>query len=115
MKQDMEESVNKRVMTFLKSKSITIKALASQIGVNEKTLGNKLSGRIRIDMDTAMSLLMCFDTLSAEWLFRGKGPMELETIFPESELRAVCVDQAKEIYRLKLRVAELEGEKKGLA
>lgn len=30
----------------------------------------------------------------------------------ELELKAVCLDQAREIYRLKQRLAELEGEKK---
>jgi plasmid maintenance system antidote protein VapI len=115
MKKEQEESVNKRVMTYIKSKSLTIKALASYMGVNEKTLGNKLVGRIRIDMDTAMTLLSTFESLSAEWLFRGNGPMELSNKMPDSELEAVCVDQAKEIFRLKQKIAELEGEKKGLA
>lgn len=115
MKKDVEESVNKRVMSFLKDKSLTIKALALQIGVNEKTLGNKLVGRIRIDMDTAMALLSHFETLSAEWLFRGKGPMELDGSSSDPELQAVCIDQAKEIYRLKQKISELEGEKKDRA
>lgn len=115
MKQDNDESVNKRVMTYLKSKSLTIKALAGQLGINEKTLGNKLIGRVRIDMDTAMSMLEHFENLSAEWLFRGSGPMELDGSGSDPELKAVCIDQAKEILRLKLRIAELEGEKKELA
>lgn len=112
MEKELEMSVNKRVMTFIKRKSITIKSLALQIGVNEKTLGNKLVGRIRIDLDTVMALLSTYDTLSAEWLFRGSEPMELGGPTPDPELEAVCLEQAKEILRLKLRIAELEGEKK---
>lgn len=46
---------------------------------------------------------------------RGVGPMLLDGSGPDPELRAVCVEQAKEILRLKLKIAELEGEKKGLA
>lgn len=30
----------------------------------------------------------------------------------DAELEAVCIDQAKEILRLKMKIAELEGEKK---
>lgn len=112
MERELEMSVNKRVMAFIKNKSITIKSLALQIGVNEKTLGNKLVGRIRIDLDTVLALLTTYDSLSAEWLFRGKEPMELGAPSPDSELEAVCLDQAKEILRLKQRIAELEGEKK---
>ena len=67
MERELEMSVNKRVMAFIKNKSITIKSLALQIGVNEKTLGNKLVGRIRIDLDTVLALLTTYDSLSAEW------------------------------------------------
>ena len=38
--------------------------------------------------------------------------MENMDLTPDPELKAVCIDQAKEIYRLKMRLAELEGEKK---
>ena len=41
--------------------------------------------------------------------------MEYNSSTSDAELQAVCIDQAKEIYRLKLRVAELEGEKKDRA
>lgn len=41
--------------------------------------------------------------------------MELSNSSSDPELKAVCIDQAKEILRLKLRIAELEGEKKELA
>lgn len=58
-------------------------------------------------------ILRVFPELSAEWLLRGTGPVE--GVVQDAELRAVCIDQAKEILRLKLRVAELEGEKKDRA
>ena len=46
---------------------------------------------------------------------RGVGSMLLDGSGPDPELRAVCIDQAKEILRLKLKIAELEGEKKDRA
>ena len=106
------ESINSRILTYSKDKSLTIKALAAQIGVNEKTLGNKLTGRIRIDLETIEAILGKFPLLSAEWLLRGNGQMEIAASCQDPELEAVCIDQAKEILRLKLRIAELEGEKK---
>ena len=102
-------------MAYSKDKSLTIKALAAQIGVNEKTLGNKLTGRIRIDLDTIEAILDKFPLLSAEWLFRGTGQMEIDNTVQSSELEAVCVDQAKEIFRLKQRIAEIEKSKNDLA
>jgi transcriptional regulator with XRE-family HTH domain len=106
------ESINSRILTYLKDKSLTIKEFASQIGVHEKTLGNKLTGRIRIDLETIEAILGKFPMLSAEWLLRGTGQMEIDDARQSTELEAVCIDQAKEILRLKLRIAELEGEKK---
>ena len=111
----MEDSINKRVMAYIKDKTITIKSLAAIIKVNEKTLGNKLTGRIRMDLDTLLAILSAFENLSSEWLFRGKGSMELSSAQADVELGEVCIDQAKEIFRLKQRVAELEGEKKDRA
>ena len=102
-------------MVYIKDKSITIKSLAAIIKVNEKTLGNKLTGRIRMDLDTLLAILSSFENLSSEWLFRGKGAMELSGTLSDVELREVCIDQAKEIYRLKQKIAELDGEKKHLA
>lgn len=67
------ESINSRILTYSKDKSLTIKALAAQIGVNEKTLGNKLTGRIRIDLETIEAILGKFPLLSAEWLLREIG------------------------------------------
>ena len=111
----MEDSINKRVMAFIKNKAMTIKSLAAIIKVNEKTLGNKLTGRIRMDLDTLLAILSSFENLSSEWLFRGKGSMEILDAQSDLELREVCIDQAKEIYRLRQRLAELEGEKKDRA
>ena len=106
------ESINSRILAYSKDKSLTIKALAAQIGVNEKTLGNKLTGRIRIDLETIEAILGKFPLLSAEWLLRGNGLMEIAASGQDAELEAVCIDQAKEILRLKMKIAELEGEKK---
>ena len=49
-----------------------------------------------------------------DFIAKDKGVNLLKHIdlTPDPELKAVCIDQAKEIYRLKMRLAELEGEKK---
>ena len=109
----MENSVNQRVVIFAKSHNITIKALAASLNINEKTLGHKLSGHSKVDIDTILALLSTFEDLSAEWLLRGIGTMEHPE--PDAELKAMYIEQGREIYRLKQRIAELEGEKKDRA
>lgn len=109
----MEESVRLRLRTFVKTKGIGI--VATEIGYKQSTFSNKLSGERGIELELITGLLEHYPGLSAEWLLRGVGPMEYNSSSSDTELQAVCIDQAKEIYRLKLRVAELEGEKKDRA
>ncbi len=108
----MENSVNQRVVIFAKSHNISNKALSGHLNINEKTLGHKLSGHSKIDIDTILTLLDTFKDLSAEWLLRGTGPMERCDDSTDAELKAMYIEQGREIFRLKQRIAELEGEKK---
>lgn len=71
----MESTINERIILFLKNRRITIRALAELLDVKESTLGNKLSGRFRIDTDTIVSLLTIYEELSPDWLLLGRGPM----------------------------------------
>ena len=82
------------------------------LNMRPSTLGGKLNGSRELDLLTLESIIIKFSSLSSEWLLRGVGPMEITDSTPDPELKAVCIDQAKEIYRLKQRIAELEGEKK---
>jgi len=71
----MESVINKRIMTFLKQKGISITALSKAINIPQATLNRQISGNSSITANTIESILTYFEDLSAEWLLRGKGEM----------------------------------------
>ncbi len=97
-------------MEYLKFKRISVNALCKETGLKQSTIHGQLVGPVMLSMDTVLAVINVFPDLSAEWLLRGNGQME--GIAQDADLKAVCIEQAKEILRLKLRIAELEGEKK---
>ena len=111
----MENVVIQRLKRFFEAKHLSVNAASKMAGINQTTLNRQLIGRMGLNFDSVYAILVAFDKLSAEWLIRGSGPMELDGSDSDPELKAVCIDQAKEILQLKLRIAELEGEKKELA
>ena len=86
--------------------------MAGKIGYKQSTFSSKLNGDRGLDVNFISAILVNYPKLSAEWLIRGAGNMDLGVSESDSELQAVCIDQAKEILRLKMKIAELEGEKK---
>lgn len=111
----MEKAVIQRINRFLRYSNFTTQMLAECISMNKSTLAGKLNGARGLDIETLEAIMEKFPLLSAEWVLRGKEPMELREPTPDPELKAVCIDQAKEIYQLKQRIAELEREKKDRA
>lgn len=109
---DMENDVRQRVMSFLKAKRISVNALSKEVNLKQNTLNCQLNGSAPLSFATISALVNEYHELSTEWLLRGVGPMEITEPISDQELRAVCIDQAKEIYRLKQRIAELEQPKK---
>lgn len=71
----MESAINKRIMTLLKQKGISITALSKAINIPQATLNRQISGNSSITANTIESILTYFEDLSAEWLLRGKGEM----------------------------------------
>lgn len=111
----MENAVRERIKLYLSEKRSNSNQLSKQLGISQPTISRQISGTVALGAELISGLLNVFPELSAEWLFRGTGPMEFDGSGSDPELKAVCIDQAKEILRLKLRIAELEGEKKELA
>ena len=71
----MQNSINERIITFLKANNKTVSKVAEMIGTSQGTLSNKLNGRYRIDIDTLISILTLFPELSPDWLLLGSGSM----------------------------------------
>ena len=111
----MESDVLQRINLLLRVKKDSIQKLANVVNMNKATLAGKLNGTRGMDLDTLCRIVEAYPTLSAEWLLKGVGNMEISNAPDDPEIRAVCIDQAKEIFRLKQRIAELEGEKKDRA
>ena len=111
----MENAVPQRVKEILSEKRWTTNQLSKALEISQPTVSRQISGSVALSADLVWGVLLVFPDVSAEWLMRGVGSMLLDGSGPDPELRAVCIDQAKEILRLKLKIAELEGEKKDRA
>ncbi len=108
----MEDIVIQRIKSFFNEKHLSINAASKKAGMNQTTLNRQLNGTNGLSCDCLQSIVTAFPELSTEWLLRGNGAMENNGSSHDAELEAVCIDQAKEILRLKMKIAELEGEKK---
>ena len=102
----MEDAVRQRLRQFVKTKGITV--VASAIGYKQSTFSSKLTGERGLDITLFARLLAYYPELSAEWLMRGTGSMELQPTAQDEVLRNVCVEQAKEIYLLRQQLASKE-------
>lgn len=109
----MEQSVCQRINVYLKHKRISIYAFCKDMGLKQTTVNKQLNGTAMLSIETILPIVNAFPDLSAEWLLRGVGTMEHPE--PDAELKAMYIEQGREIHRLKQRIAELEGEKKDRA
>lgn len=103
-----EYDVIQRIRQFLKNKNMSVAQLSNLLDMSSSTLSGKLNGTRGLDIDTLCGILTRFPELSTEWLFRGNS--ESEKAIVDDELRETCVEQAKEIYRLRKQLAELVAE-----
>lgn len=108
----MEKDTIQRVRGYLKANDISILSLSKKLQVNNGTLTHKLNGERSLDLDTLCSILDIFPELSAEWLLRGVGEPTAAPSAIDTELQETCIEQAKEIFRLRRQLAELQGERK---
>lgn len=108
----MKDAIFQRVREFLKIRRFSVNELSGVLKMRPSTLAGKLNGSRDLDAETIVLILEAFPKLSAEWLMRGEGPMEISEAVADAELQAVCIDQAKEIYQLRQRIAELEKDNK---
>lgn len=109
----MENEVRERLKLYLRG--IQGPNLANKLGYKPATLSSKISGARGIDLGFLCVVLKHFPQLSAEWLLRGTEPMERTDNESDQELKAICIEQTREIYRLRQRLDELEASKKGRA
>lgn len=103
----MERDVIQRLRGFFKAKEISVQKLSALLNMSGSTLSGKLNGSRGLDLDTLSLILMQYPELSTDWLLRGQSePTNPAAV--DTELQETCIEQAKEIMRLRKRIAELE-------
>ena len=68
----MESIVAQRIKSVLESKQISIAAFSKMIGMQQVTCNRQLRGVQAVSLGLIDGVLIEFDEISAEWLFRGK-------------------------------------------
>lgn len=104
----MQDAIVQRIRTFITLNRWSVNSLSKAINVPQMTLNRQLSGVSSLSVETIAAILTTFPLLSAEWLLRGDGPMEISGTAADAELQEVCIDLTKENYKLRKRLAELE-------
>ena len=112
----MDNPITQRIKDYLGHKRWTINQLSKALNISQPTLNRQITEVSSLGSEVLSGMLQLFPDLSAEWLLRGTGPME--GIVPtDTELRDLCINQAREIYRLRQELDSLKAtiEKKNLA
>lgn len=71
----MKELVLQRIIRLLKERSNSENQFAKLIGANQRTINQQLKKERSLSLDTVLSVLSSFESISAEWLLRGEGEM----------------------------------------
>lgn len=72
----MKLSIIERVKCIINQLGITPRSFANNIGFNNSTLNNYLTGRrTTIDSELITKIASSFEDISSEWLLRGEGDM----------------------------------------
>lgn len=71
----MESVVNERLFQFIKREVGSVRELATVLNMSEVTLGNKIRGDRKLDIELLVSILQSYPQLSADWVLLGKGEM----------------------------------------
>lgn len=71
----MEKKLRERLKKFMDAEGLSVNSLAKVIDVQTRTLNNQVNTDTTIPAATLLEILFHYQTLSAEWLLRGNGPM----------------------------------------
>lgn len=99
-----------RFKKFLDHYNLSPDTLSKKIGGSRGTYFSIQNGKSKPDYNTTENILSSFPELSAEWWFRGSGPMLKGDIVSAEDAEALIAENKaiKALYR-----AELQGKTKG--
>lgn len=87
----MEEEVIQRVGELMDALHLKHRSFSQEIGIPESTLKQQLNGKEGrgrgVQMAVIAAILNKYQSLSAEWLLRGKGKMFLQDHTEDSKFR----------------------------
>lgn len=67
--------ITNRIKELMNALGMSVNSFSKRIGVTQATLNRYMLGSRKMSLATVEAILAAFDTLSAEWLLRGKGEM----------------------------------------
>ena len=76
-KKDTKNEVLARLVDFKNSTGLSLNAFSATIGMGHTTVFSQVNGQRSLSLDTILNTIESYDSLSAEWLLRGKGDMKL--------------------------------------
>lgn len=80
-RKDLKQDVFNRLVMFKEHAGMNLNAFSTKIGMEQSTLHYQFHGKRALSLDTIINTLDAYNELSAEWLLRGNGEMQL----PEPE------------------------------
>ena len=116
----MKETILERLKSVIATKSNSPNDFSKKIGIAPTTLNNQLKSPRGISVDVILLTLDNFPEISAEWLLRGKGEMQISENLPkfhgeetdfELNVHASLARMAAELEEYKLQVMRLEAQK----
>jgi transcriptional regulator with XRE-family HTH domain len=104
-----------RIKILIKEVSKSEREFSLQLGINPATLNLYMLGKRKLSLETIESILKVYPNISAEWLLRGNGEMNLGkesriNDVDDSLYKRIIDEQLDTIGMLKRRVAELEAK-----
>lgn len=73
----MQQTVTERFKLIIEEKASSETKFSEMIGVSQTTLNSQLNSVKGVKMESIIAVLDRFQDISAEWLLRGKGDMNL--------------------------------------
>lgn len=73
----MESTVYQRIKEYIEINHISLNALAKTLNMNQSTVLRQVKGEQTLSSNLVESFLTAYPDVSAEWLMRGVGNMEI--------------------------------------
>lgn len=92
----MENGIIQRINKLILEYRLSLTTLSKKIGIPQPTLYRQMSGDSTLSLNTIYAILHHFPDISAEWLLRGTGEMQLsDNAQPQQENNSPAIINGK--------------------